>query len=544
MTTLDVERMTVAVHLPDGDPAGRERVHDVDRVLRRVAGESLAHRLSSAGLPTYGEWCVRRVATTLAWAEDASAGRLEADWVDALLAAIGGSLTGAPAGESGAAAVSPGVVHYRHRDEAVLDLVGSVVAGRSGRRWAWQQLGLLPATAADDRELVLMVLGRHPHLTLLAVRRTVAARGAAPLHRLLGAAGWTELARLAAEASGGGSAWAATGSTSVGVKEAESAGDELVTAPSPRVRGSVVPDSALVRALAGSGVRADRRTARAWAVLALLDVDPAGLARADGAQRVDALTDQLGGRGPRLGEGAEPTPSLADPGTEAPGSREHVHGPDGTAGTSGTAPEPTDDSPVGQPSISAGPAVEPDGVPARLQAKPTKTAPVAHTTAWGGLPFLLGAADAATLPELLDDARLAGRGTRWVVHRLGGVAADAEPEDPGRLALCGLPPSAPAPTGAEPTDDEQSALDEIWVAWRTATHAALTRSDTSSYAGLDGTAAVHRLVARTAEVRGEPGWLDVVLRMDEVDVDVRIAGLDLDPGWVPWLGTVVRFRYE
>jgi hypothetical protein len=27
-------------------------------------------------------------------------------------------------------------------------------------------------------------------------------------------------------------------------------------------------------------------------------------------------------------------------------------------------------------------------------------------------------------------------------------------------------------------------------------------------------------------------------------VEVRRAGLDLDPGWIPWLGAVVRFVYE
>jgi hypothetical protein len=31
--------------------------------------------------------------------------------------------------------------------------------------------------------------------------------------------------------------------------------------------------------------------------------------------------------------------------------------------------------------------------------------------------------------------------------------------------------------------------------------------------------------------------------LDSVDLDIRRAGLDLDPGWVPWLGVVVRYRY-
>jgi hypothetical protein len=30
---------------------------------------------------------------------------------------------------------------------------------------------------------------------------------------------------------------------------------------------------------------------------------------------------------------------------------------------------------------------------------------------------------------------------------------------------------------------------------------------------------------------------------DHVSIDIRRAGLDADPDWVGWLGTVVRFRY-
>ena len=48
---------------------------------------------------------------------------------------------------------------------------------------------------------------------------------------------------------------------------------------------------------------------------------------------------------------------------------------------------------------------------------------------------------------------------------------------------------------------------------------------------------------RHAVIHADPGWIDVDLRLDEVSVDVRRAGLDLDPGYLPWLGCVVRFRY-
>jgi hypothetical protein len=33
------------------------------------------------------------------------------------------------------------------------------------------------------------------------------------------------------------------------------------------------------------------------------------------------------------------------------------------------------------------------------------------------------------------------------------------------------------------------------------------------------------------------------MRHSQVDMTVRRAGLDLDPGWVPWLGRVVQFHY-
>jgi hypothetical protein len=35
----------------------------------------------------------------------------------------------------------------------------------------------------------------------------------------------------------------------------------------------------------------------------------------------------------------------------------------------------------------------------------------------------------------------------------------------------------------------------------------------------------------------------VLLDLDSATVEVRAAGLDLDPGWLPVLGCAVRFRY-
>jgi hypothetical protein len=58
--------------------------------------------------------------------------------------------------------------------------------------------------------------------------------------------------------------------------------------------------------------------------------------------------------------------------------------------------------------------------------------------------------------------------------------------------------------------------------------------------------------AREVVTRGGRVWLtraelDVTLPHDAVDIRIRRSGLDVDPGWVPWLGPfgrVVRFHYR
>jgi hypothetical protein len=48
---------------------------------------------------------------------------------------------------------------------------------------------------------------------------------------------------------------------------------------------------------------------------------------------------------------------------------------------------------------------------------------------------------------------------------------------------------------------------------------------------------------RPAALLATPTHLDLLLPLDTVDIELRRAGLDLDPGWVPWWGRVVAFHY-
>lgn len=52
------------------------------------------------------------------------------------------------------------------------------------------------------------------------------------------------------------------------------------------------------------------------------------------------------------------------------------------------------------------------------------------------------------------------------------------------------------------------------------------------------------LAARDGRVVATATHLDVFLDPRSVDLRIRRAGMDVDPGWVPWLGHVLRFHYR
>jgi hypothetical protein len=55
---------------------------------------------------------------------------------------------------------------------------------------------------------------------------------------------------------------------------------------------------------------------------------------------------------------------------------------------------------------------------------------------------------------------------------------------------------------------------------------------------------VAEIVARPGRVQVTPTSIDVVMPMSAVDVRIRRCGLDIDPGYLPWLGRVVHFHYH
>ena len=40
-----------------------------------------------------------------------------------------------------------------------------------------------------------------------------------------------------------------------------------------------------------------------------------------------------------------------------------------------------------------------------------------------------------------------------------------------------------------------------------------------------------------------PTQLDLCFNLKQIDIRIRRAGLDINPGWLPWFGRIVRFHY-
>jgi hypothetical protein len=156
-------------------------------------------------------------------------------------------------------------------------------------------------------------------------------------------------------------------------------------------------------------------------------------------------------------------------------------------------------------------------------------------TRFGGLLFLLGVVEELGLLDEIETA-MPHRLFRWALHCLALTLVPAEPDDPAVLAFAGLQPEATPPSAEEedrPSEDEQA----ICVRW---TH----RIRQHLREMLDDPQPLSFVCYRDAEIVADPGWIEVRLSLQDVSTAIRRAGLDLDPGWVPWLGVVVRFVYE
>lgn len=202
-------------------------------------------------------------------------------------------------------------------------------------------------------------------------------------------------------------------------------------------------------------------------------------------------------------------------------------------------PAPAASDPTLPPALThfAGDAVQP----------PPATAEVAHTVSRPTLPV---AADAPADPDPAAETGIAtGVGGLWYLVNL---LADLEwlPDDPAlngwhkllALARALLPDTPPDSVWglllALAAEEMEAAGPEEWLAF------ALPAAERYLADRLPEPEAITAILQEPATLYLTRTHIDVIFALERVRLDVRLAGLDRDPGWVPALGRVIAFHYE
>jgi len=510
-----------------------------DACLRRVVAEELDRELQDCVPPAADHVCVAGFTVSVSLAADSGLVPAARTWAREIVAALERTIRD-----------GIGVVVYPRTLDALVDLVVSVGQGDTRRAWAWRQVGLLHGGGLVDGraglmsgragpgasaglvgagEAVVAALVAHAELAPAALT-AAAVRVRLPLT----ADGWIAVARavqdLVVEPEAdrrqdpagvhGGAAALGTSAGGVRAHPVDSV-DPVDPITGFTVGGALrAGPSAAVRAIVGTAVARQLpdvdlvlQDRRALARLAVLCAAPS-LARSEAVVDAvaSALAPRVAGRGPAAAAGS---PDRA-PGAAADGSRQV------TATWPGGAAE--------QASAATGPAAD-VGRPAGRAELP---ADPGETSAAGGVLFLVRV---VTDLELVAEtgspgAPLADRPFLWIVSSLAVRLTAASPGDPAIRALAGSP--AQDAVAGPPTDVEDAALTDL-----TERVEAWLRLQLRLGAGDD----LDWLWRRRATIVAEPGWIEATFAFDDVDTRVRLAGLDLDPGFVWWLGAVVRFRY-
>ena len=162
-------------------------------------------------------------------------------------------------------------------------------------------------------------------------------------------------------------------------------------------------------------------------------------------------------------------------------------------------------------------------------------------TEFGGLLFILPLIEAIGIPgEIEDHPQLGFRPFRWVLNQFARELVNTDERDPAVMAFCGIAPDDPFPWSDEmkPAESESTVMQD----WRSRI-AALLKERLDIEESSDERV-IDIVCRRRAQILVEPGWLEIVFSIEDISTQIRRATLDLDPGYIPWLGVVLRFRYE
>ena len=438
---------------------------------------------------------------------------------------------------------TPGLLRFASRAHALRAFVADALQGESARDWAWQRLQLLPPTrertqgAAQRRQALLRLLADDAEHSVPLLRSLLFGAHwpalVAQLHegelRGLAQSVLLRLAGVGAVAFADGPAPAAAATTPAGAAAGASPAADAVAAPPPWMASTLASAATPRRAL--------------WALrLATLLAAPALARRSAAAVDLQWQAWSAAAGRPLSDLPLPPRDPAASRSPTAAVTREAIHATlparpgDAAIATGARAPAAEPPTPgADRPLLTrATPEGRLPDAPAEAPAPADAPAAVGRTR-HGGLAFLLPLLPQCGALPLLDDPAL------WpdlpqALHRFALALWPMAGDDAAALAFCGLAPGQEPPPAQDLGAPQQAAL--------AAARALLLDHLEARLPDWRGPALLARVVCRDARVSADPGWIDVHFALRDVSIELRRAALDLDPGFLPWLGVVLRYVYE
>jgi hypothetical protein len=562
MQTLHIRKFKARYRLP---ASAREERGRLDAALKIAMDQTLDSELDRLGFSEDEEICIRDVFIPLRLRLSATVDTLAKAWGYALAKAIGRAASGGRVA---------GVVRYESRSQALIDMAHGVALNDLGRVWAWRQLGLWRTgervSEAEALDELIRALASEP-TTIVVVVSTLAGDGV--LGRIiprLTHEHWRSLAEAALSVAGIDQ-----------LLNQSMMPHAHVQATTEKEAGRLISTSLIARAKASTLAQFSTRHAeiqRAVAVLVILESNQSALMRGETEARslinaVMLALRSIASPGPlrRGEEGGDVWAALRDDvrmrssvefenRLEASDELASIAqtGPDASRAASAEKGETRQGTSEQENIFDAATldAVTPDltGFDATTFNATTFDAatsdderplPVVRRrafTRFGGLLFLLGLMEDLCLPtEMSDYASLSERSFRWVLHRVALELSSAAADDAAVLAFAGLLPDATPPSEGE---DEPSDSEACMIASYAARITSELKVRLSDWRDVPPATLLHFVCRRRAEIIADPGWFEVRLSLDDVATEIRRAGLDLDAGYLCWLGAVVKFTYE
>lgn len=578
MESVRIKQLKARYRLPVSQLDARQRL---DALLREATGDALEAALEYLGIGGHEEICIRRIYAPVRLRLSQSDQTLIEQWSLALAEHIHQAV------EEG----DLSVVRYPSRLNGLLDLAAGVALRCLHRSWAWDQLGLTElGEEPSQREALsqlLRALEREPQFITPVLIQLARQQRLVALAQQLDEESWQCLAQASLQLAGGGWRIGAVAQALPPAAPGVGQGIALQAASLALLASSLLQRSQLAHTLMRSP-HAFARPALALeslAALIIVESEPTLLRREQSwlNRLVCAMALELGaglpalpGLGPFVVAGelygetdkADEVNEVDEAGkvdevneVDEAGKVDEAErrsspdeslrttkgkGGDATAGEERIIPDEELYPPLangGSPRLAETDTVETAQHSEPIEDYPIPLPGVGRVTEYGGLLYLLSLIDELALPDAIVDANcFAERPFHWVLHRLGSTLLPLSPTDPALIAFCGLGDVDELPwRDALPSSE----LERQWL--EGAADALVQRlrermdieREKESRQGL-----LQRVCRRSAELHSEPGWLEVVFALDDISVEIRRAALDLDPGYLPWLGQVVRFRYE